>query len=204
MTEDKRIYLDEDTMLMMKASRGDKKAYAVLYSKYFSAVTRFLASMDGQLHTREDISQEVFYRIWKNREKYQPNSTFKTFLFACAKNILYEHKSKSSKEIPLSGVDYSDLLPIANVSEASAGIEDEAGKTIRLLGELMSQLPDKQQNVFKLTYLSGMSSHEIAKLLGCSLHSVHQSLHLARKTLRKLTDSHSANSLEVAADRPQD
>jgi hypothetical protein len=48
-TEDKRIYPDEDNRLMMKASKGDKKAYAVLYNKYFSEITSFISGRDGQV-----------------------------------------------------------------------------------------------------------------------------------------------------------
>jgi hypothetical protein len=42
MIESKQMYLDKNTRLMMKASKSDKKAYIVLYNKYFSAITRFI------------------------------------------------------------------------------------------------------------------------------------------------------------------
>ena len=74
--EDKRIYLDEDTRLMLKASEGDRDAYSKLYSKYFSAVTSLSTGFDGQFQSPEDVAQEVFHRIWKNRKEYHPAAAF--------------------------------------------------------------------------------------------------------------------------------
>jgi DNA-directed RNA polymerase specialized sigma24 family protein len=79
-------------------------------------ITRYAAKRNGHNRLSEDIAQEVFFRVWQDRAKYQPKSAFKTFLFTYAKNVFYEHKSKSSREILLSDADYSDL--VLNDSEA--------------------------------------------------------------------------------------
>ena len=159
MVENNRIYLDEDTQLMVKASEGDKKAYAKLYNKYFSAVIRFVSSMEGQLQAREDISQEVFTRIWKNRESYQPNSTFKTFLFTYAKNVMHEQQQR--------------VPPVANHFEMT--LEPSNPETVVQHKELSliierakSKLSEKQLQALEFAFYSNIPIDEAAKLAGCS------------------------------------
>lgn len=189
MVENNRTYLDKDIRLMIKVSEGDEKAYAEIYIRYFSVVTSFVSSLDGKLQASEDISQDVFMKIWDDRKKYRPNSTLKTFLFTYAKNVFYGYKSKKSKENTLF---VSDLNIALNDIEARNGSdENEISKSARLLEELIFQLPDKQKRAFELVYLCGALPKEAAKQLECSLHSVYQNLHLARKNLRKFLSTQS-------------
>ena len=184
MVENNRTYLDKDTRLMIKASEGDEKAFAEIYTRYFFVVANFISSLDGQLQASEDIAQDVFMKIWDDRKKYRPNSTLKTFLFTYAKNVFYGYKSKKSKENTLF---VSDLnIALNDIEARNGGNENKISKSAKLLEELISQLPGKQKRAFELVYLCGTLPKEAAKQLECSLHSVYQNLHLARKTLRKL------------------
>lgn len=182
--KEKRIYLDEDTKLMIRVSEGDGEAFAEIYVRYFSAVSNFISSLDGQLQVSGDIAQDVFTEVWEDRKKYRPTSTLKTFLFGYAKNAFYRYRTKKNKENTL----LAALLNITlnDIEAANEGNENDIGESFRLTEKLISQLPDKQKRAFELIYLCGITPKEAAKQLGCSLHSAHQNLHLARKTIRKL------------------
>lgn len=181
----KRIYLDEDTRLMLKAAEDDGKAYDKLYRKYFSAVTSFISSLDERLQSPGDIAQEVFTRVWEKRATYRPNAAFKTYLFGYAINVFHEHKHSQWQESSLCRIDSLNLVPNSSQTGLAAKIDD----SISLLKELIAKLPSKQKQVSELVYLRGFLPKETAKKLGCPLRSVHQSLYLARKNLRKFAAS---------------
>jgi RNA polymerase sigma-70 factor (ECF subfamily) len=183
--KEKRIYLDEDTKLTIRVSEGDDRdAYAEIHIRYFFAVANFISSLDDQLRASEDITQDVFTEFWENRRKYRPTSTLKTFLFGYAKNAFYRYRTKKNKENTLF-VSPSNVV-LDEIEATDACNENDINKSPRLSEELISQLPGKQKCVFEMMYLSGVTPKETAKQLGCSVHSVHQNLHLARKTIRKL------------------
>ena len=179
MTENKKIFFDEDTQLMMKASKGDKKAYALLYNKYFSAVTSFVSSIGGQLQTREDISQEVFTRIWSNRESYQPNSTFKTFLFTYAKNVMHELQrhlllTTSNFEMIVTPFDYET--------------EIEHKELTIIIEKAKSKLSEQQLQALEFAFYSNISIAEAAKLAGCSTKVFRQRVYDAKERLSVLLE----------------
>lgn len=182
MVENRRIYLDDDTHLMLKVAEGDKEAFVRLYRMYFPVVSSFISSLDGEFQSAEDIAQEVFTRIWENRAKYQPTAAFKTYLFAYAKNVLKENKSP---------IDRERILDIDKLSHLTIGpyqfnthVQNE--EIISPLEKSITNLPDRQRQSFELIYITGLSTVKTAEILNCSLNAVHCAVYRARKTLRRL------------------
>ena len=177
MLGNRRIYLDEDTRLMIKASDGDEKAYAILYNKYFSAVMGFTLSFNGQFQSIEDIAQEVFYRIWKKREEYRPTAAFKTFLFAYAKNVIHEQQQHRLVT--------TNHLEIMTESSNSGTVVQDKELTL-IIERAKSKLPEKQLQAVKLYFYSNVSVDEAAKLAGCSTKVFRQRVYDAKKQMSVL------------------
>jgi len=184
--ENKRTYLDKDTRLMIKASRGNQKAYTVLYNKYFSIVTQFVSSRNGQVPSAEDITQEVFARVWENRAKYRPKSAFKTYLFGYAKIILREYEASACQVMPLNSEDFVNLIANSPPPDAFSEMEDIA----TMLRKLIDRLSHVQKLIVESIYFNGSSAGEIAQILQCSVHCVYANLTHAKKNLRKLATVH--------------
>ena len=185
MVENNRIYLDEDTRLMMKASKGDEKTYAVLYNKYFSAAARFVSSRNGQVPSAEDIAQEVFARVWENRAKYQPTAAFKTYLFGYAKIVLSERLKSQDKEAIVRNLRFSEdsVRSSAQTVQPEFKIEeDNIREVIRLA---MSGLTAKQFRSVELVYYMNLPANKAAKVAGCSEKAFEKRLSRAHKYLRK-------------------
>lgn len=183
--ENRRVYLDEDTRLMLKLSKGDERAYNRLYEKYFPIVASYATSINGHDSLSEDIAQEVFSRIWQQRKKYRPGSTVKTYLFGYAKNTLRETKTTLRREKTLDIDRLSNLPSALHQSDVLAQNE----YIVESLKKLITKLPDKQRRVFELVYISGLSFKKTAETLQCSTHSVYDNLYKGRKNLRKLAVS---------------
>ena len=68
MTENRRIYLDEDVQLMLRVAKGDEDAFNILYGKFFHIVADYATSRNGHCNSSEDITNEVFERVWLQSE----------------------------------------------------------------------------------------------------------------------------------------
>ena len=183
MVENRRIYLNDDTRLMLKAAKGDKEAFVKLYRTYFPVVVSFISSLDSHFQSAEDIAQEVFTHVWQNRAKYHPTAAFKTYLFAYAKNILKTNKSPVDRAITLD-IDKLSLLT-AESRQFKAIAQNE--EIISSLAKLGANLPDRQRQSFELIYITGLSPAKTAEILNCSLNAVHCALCRVRKALRRLS-----------------
>ncbi len=179
MVEDRRLYLDEDTRLMMKASEGDRDAYGRLYDKYFSAVVSFTASLNGQLRSPENVAQEVFCRIWEKREEYRPASAFKTFLFTYARNVMHEQQRHRSAT--------TNHLEIA-IESSNPETTVQHKELTRLIERAKSKLSAKQLQAVELMFYSNISVDKAAKIAGCSNNAFCSRLCKAKKRLSALLE----------------
>ena len=186
MAANRRMYLDEDSRLMMKAAKGDRRAYAELYWKYFSVVSRFVSSLDSGVQSAEDITQEVFTRVWQKRAGYTPDSTVRTYLFGYAKNILREERNRSVKAIS----SYSNyfrrtcLISSNGSSEVLSGFYPAESRG--LFEQAMSQLSVTQRQAIELFYVAEKSLAEAAVHCNCSVKAFESRLIRARSKLRRV------------------
>ncbi len=163
------------------AARDDKAAYGKLYRKYFSIVTNYITSLNGQREPPEDVAQEVFVRVWRNRAGYRPDATVKTFLFGYTKNVLHEKQALDSKKAAVYIHNFTNLS--SKLTQHNAITPDD--DIIKSIKKQIAALPDKQRQTFEMVYISGFSTAKAAEILQCSHQSIYYNLFQARKKLRK-------------------
>ena len=83
---------DPDVQLMMRARDGDDGAFSELVTRYQDRLVSLLTNMVGNAENAEDLAQDVFLRIYKARNGYEPNAKFSTWLFAIAHNVACNSK----------------------------------------------------------------------------------------------------------------
>ena len=184
MVENRRIHLDEDTQLMIKALEGDERAYDKLYRKYFPVVTSFITSLNGNFHSSEDLSQKVFTLIWEKRIKFRGDSSVKTYLLAIAKNVLSEYRRQEDKE---STVKQTWLLKQNDpffCSESHSELYDT--EAIQSIHRAMTYLTAKQLQAIELIYNMGLSSSKAAKIANCTEKALECRLARAHKKLHQI------------------
>jgi RNA polymerase sigma-70 factor (ECF subfamily) len=182
MPDKSSIQFDEDIRLMIKARDGDRLAYDQLYSRYFHTVASFLARHNVRCHACEDLTQEVFTRVWYSRSRYQPLAPLKNYLLGVAANILREDRAKSRGRVPL---DVRDLETMMDMSQPSPS-QAQSAEQIQAIRTLMTSLPTRQRQAMELVYLAGLTPNEAAQRLGCSPQTVYSCLCSAREKLRTL------------------
>jgi RNA polymerase sigma-70 factor (ECF subfamily) len=183
MPDESSLKLDEDTRLMVKARDGDHSAYETLYRRHFRTVVSYLANRTSRGQACEDLAQEVFARIWRQRSRYQPLAPLRSYLLGVAANVLREDRAKSREPIPL---DTHALEALPDTSRPAPPSQAQSAEQLQAVRTLMASLPPRQRQAVELMYLAGLSPEDAARRLDCSIKTLYAHLYEARKRLRRL------------------
>lgn len=120
-----------DKKLIQKYLAGDEAAFSELLKKYLKPVYNFLHRLTSDHSALDDLTQATFIKAWKNIKKFDPNRSFKTWIFTIAKNTAYDY-FKKKKTIPfasftdaegtnkLENISDTDILPLELLERADA------------------------------------------------------------------------------------
>jgi RNA polymerase sigma-70 factor (ECF subfamily) len=162
----------EDTDLIQGYLKGDEKSLEILIAKYVKPIYSFIYKNVGSQADAEDITQEVFVKIWKNLKKFDQKKNFKPWLFQIAKNASIDYLRKR-KTIPFSRFE--------NEKGQNALVENIVAKPLNLIERLsdkrvlamaMQGLQEKEQKIINLRHSDGLSFKEIAEVFNESVNTV--------------------------------
>src|SRR5665648_335509 len=107
----------EDVLLVEACLRGDATAFKILLDKHLKSIYGFLYYLVKDSSQVEDLAQETFIKVWKNLHKFDQRKSFKTWLFAIAKNTALDFLKKK-KTTPFSFFeDEEGSNKLENISE---------------------------------------------------------------------------------------
>ncbi len=95
--------IDLDAQLMLRVRDGDEHSFTVLLEKHRNPVIHFVYRMVQDRAVAEELSQEVFLRVYKSRETYEPTARFTTWLFRIATHLALNWLRDGKKEKGTSG-----------------------------------------------------------------------------------------------------
>lgn len=177
---------DVELMLHVKAT-GDHDAFAELVERHQNLIVGTVAKMLGNPSEAEDLAQQVFLRLWKSRNRYQPSAKFTTFLFTITRNLVFNETRRKSrrKESSLDQQkDEHDLELPANPNHTP----DQQNLNAELrsaIDQAIESLPEKQRLAVILRRYQNMPYEEIATVLELTVPAVKSQLFRARTTLRE-------------------
>ena len=157
-----------DTQLIEDYLNGDKNVFDEIVNRYLKTVYNFVYRLVGNTKEAEDITQEVFLKVWKNLKKFDREKSFKTWIFSIAKNTAIDFLRKR-KDIPISFFDNDDeenFLENTLIDEeplADKVIELEYNK--KEIEKVMLDLTVVQREVIILKYLNEMSLSEVSEIM---------------------------------------
>ncbi len=181
------ITLDYDAELMLRVKEGDGGSFAILLEKHRASVVHFVYRLVQEQAIAEELSQEVFLRVYRSRSGYEPTAKFKTWLFRIATHLalnwLRDEKHERSQERL---DDVTADLPARQVSDRRPSVEQELVYEVRLeeIRRAIAGLPEKQRAAVLMHKYEEMEYTQIAKVLGCSESAVKSLLFRAYETLR--------------------
>jgi len=179
--------LDYDAELMLRVKEGDGVSFGVLLEKHRASVVHFVYRLVQEQAIAEELSQEVFLRVYRSRSGYEPTAKFKTWLFRIATHLalnwLRDEKHERAQERL---DDVSANMPVRQVSDRRLSVEQKLVYEVKLneIRGAIAALPEKQRAAVLMHKYEEMEYTQIAKVLGCSESAVKSLLFRAYETLR--------------------
>lgn len=200
----------DDAQLMTRYASGDIAAFEALYARHKGPLYRYFARQCGSTDAADELFQDVWLRIVKARERYEPKARFTTYMYQIAHNCLVDHFRKSGRA--LTSASDTGKHPVLNISEPPAEESDPAFASARwslvdwendapdsapgpeavLSGEQRAErlrsaldaLPLEQREAFLLHEEAEMGLGEIATVTGANAEAVKSRLRYALNKLR--------------------
>ena len=180
---------NRDNLLIEQCLKGQQSSFSELIDEYKNMVFSLSYKMTNSLEDAEDISQEVFIRVYKSLYNFNPNYKFSTWLYQMTLNLCRDRFRKGkipsvSLDSPLNKDDQKDLRSIIpdnqnNPEDIIMGVEQT-----NFINDLITSLPLKYREVIILRHLKDLSYDEMSKILNISLGSVKTRLFRARELLK--------------------
>jgi len=198
--------LETDAELMLRVKAGDEASFDILLEKYRSPVVKFIQRMVQNSAAAEELAQDVFLRVYRAREGYEPSARFTTWLFRIATHIALnalrdgrKERNVQSLDAGYSGAGNSNAAPGGRsaggswsdtpieVGDTRATIEEYLVESaeVREIRSAVMALPGKQRAAVLMHKYHELDYKQIAESLGCSESAVKSLLFRAYETLRE-------------------
>ncbi|MBX7147868.1 RNA polymerase sigma factor [bacterium] len=180
---------DEDLMLAYK--NGEEAAFNYLLERHKKGVYNFLYRFLGQNENVEEAFQDVFFRVIRSSQAYEPQAKFTTFLYTIARNYCID-MSRKKKTRPVSaledkkGAEDEESRWEEKVEGSNFTPEQEvlAQNLHQKLEWILSQINPDQREVFLLREKQGLPFEEIATIVGASVNTVKSRMRYAVASLQ--------------------
>jgi RNA polymerase sigma-70 factor (family 1) len=169
-----------DKEFISSLKRGDSKGYQFLVTSYHQKLCIYANSLTNDPHLAEDIVQNVFMSIWKNRNKLKEEFVIKSYLYKSVYNEFIDQYRKNKKVLVLDKK-YIDALTYIVEEEDEKSLE----KLINIVKKEIDKLPPKCKQTFLLSKEEGLTNLEISEYLNISIKSVEAHITKAFSLLRK-------------------
>lgn len=181
---------DEDVKLMLRFQKGDQGAFEELVRRNAPKVNTLIYRFLGDPGQVEDLTQEVFLRVYRTSQRYQPTAKFSTWLYRIAANLSFNvlRAKRRGQPVQLEIAYSEDGEPFyRDVPDGRHGPPQDHLDAEELRGkvsEAINQLPENQKVAIILNKYEQKSYEEIAAILSCSTMAVKSLLSRARSNLR--------------------
>lgn len=173
----------DDGVLWGRARLGDPDAFGALFERHADAIYNYCFRRIGDWATAEDLLSIVFLEAWRRRRKELPPDKVLPWLYGIATNVV-RNQRRSRRRFAAA----LRRLPKPRLEEATADsaerLDDE--RQLKQVRTLLSQLPQREQEVFVLCAWFELSYEDAAVALSIPVGTVRSRLSRARSRLREL------------------
>lgn len=173
--------LENENILLKALAEGDEGSFKRVFEHYYPKVRCFLAQFIENQDDAKDLAQNIFVKIWLQRQILTHIRSFGAYLYTISRNAAIDYGRTHKVTIPLTNV---------HETEGTYGSDSEffAKETEIQLANAVKHMPSKRRRIFILSRMEGKSNGEIAEEMGVSKKTVENHLYLALKELRKITN----------------
>ncbi len=177
--------LTDEKILVKALKNGDKGAFEKIFRIYHKQLYFFCYSFLNQKEDAENITQDVFVKLWLKRATIDTEKSFSGFLFTMTKNLALNYIRKTIHQ----QIFVNQLLNNGLKECCQTDKQISYNEVRRRLNDLINRLPPKRKEIFLLSREEGLSHLEISKRLNISVHTVESQMTKALKFIRKSLNS---------------
>ncbi len=185
------MHSDED--LITRILAGDAEAFEILLERHGEPIRRHIARMLRDETAADDLTQEVFLRVWTRAEQWSGKGAFRAWLYRVATNLALNHlrsrrrRRQQPLEVPRASFDDEDETPVPGWMVDAAALGPDAWLELderrQLCRRLIDSLPEDKRRVLQLLHEEEMDVRSVAESLGIPPGTVRSRLHYALKRL---------------------
>lgn len=179
-----QIPLERLQQILLKAQSGKEEALTQLYNHYHTRVYNFIYYRVSHKESAEDLTEEVFIKIFRNLPNLQQMGAFEGWLFQIARNLVIDYYRSKKNNVPLEEIE--------NTLEYETNIVDVVNLQTeqKLLIKIMKELTAEQQQVVKMKFIEELDNETIAKIMNKNEGAIRVIQHRAIAKLKELMDNY--------------
>lgn len=167
--------------MQQQDNNDTEHAIRTIYRQHFKDVYHFIVSFTNNQDEAEDLTQEVFIRLFKSLPTFQGESGLRTYIFSIARNVAVDHYRKVKRRMILGEV-FTKFIPASGKNTEEIV---EQRESISEVHTALNELKPKYRLVIILRGINEFSICETAKIMRCSETNVKVTYHRALKHLRE-------------------
>jgi RNA polymerase sigma-70 factor (ECF subfamily) len=171
---------DDDSDLILAAQKNPS-VFQALYDRWAVPIYQYFYHRTGEMTSAEDLTSQLFLAAYQALPRYQHRGHFAAWLFTIARNLSKEYYRKMGREVPLE-------LAQNLASPSNPAMEYSQEDEIRHLVQLVSSLPEDEQELIRLRYVANLSFADMATVLGKREDAVKKSLYRLQARLQSLLE----------------
>lgn len=167
-----------DEELMKAICLGDQSAYQTIVKQHLTPISHYVFRILGNQKDTEDITQEVFLKLWTHAPKWDgEKAKLTTWLHRIARNLCIDYLRKHGR------VQTKESFE-EEAAELEFNNETPDKDKVKLLNEAIRQLPEKQRSALTLCHYQGFSNKEAAAIMNISVKALESAIARAKRSLR--------------------
>lgn len=180
--------------LVLALRNGRAPAFRLLYEDYGPRLYAFCKKSGLSPEDAREIVQETFIRVWEHRQDIRTDTSFSSYLFTIARNLVYNVLRRTAY--------WEKYLYDAGVRQAAGTFAVQPAnerELQQLIGEAIHQLPDKCRQIFWKSRYEGRSNQQIADELAISKSTVENQLNKALRNIRQFLEKNGYGPASLTA-----
>jgi RNA polymerase sigma-70 factor (family 1) len=177
--------LHNEKELLTQVAHGDREAFRVMYTACYPHVQRYISLFENSGRVQDELTQDVFVRIWEKRERLAEVESFKGYLFMVTRNIVFNYiRALKVRQ------------KVRELDETAVAVDNDLENELlfkqyyRMAIEAMEKLPPGRRKVLKMSIDEGLTLDEIAARLSISRSGVKKQLYAATAFVRQYLQEH--------------
>lgn len=179
--------LPGDSKLVERCLRGDDAAWEMVVNSYGRRVYNLSYRYTGRKDEAEDLTQDIFIRIYQNLKSYRPDSgSFQNWILRIARNLVIDRYRQSRRFQPAGGSEELETMSFSDDKTPNPQRSAEQVEAAKFLQDGLRSLSPELKEAIILRDLEGMAYQEIADLLGVPEGTVKSRINRGRIELTRL------------------